>query len=331
MKKSLYVLFMIGAAGFAQAQQQMVKFSADIQNRTSDTIYIQGPKQFVKKIAVGKDGKFTDSFEVTDGMYQFSDGTEYTRLYLKNGYDLTLTTDAKNFDEKLNYTGVGSADNNFFAAKSISDEFVEELISGTMPQEQFDKKLVERYDDLNKLLNKDGISDDFKKLIEPNLKREQEMLKMFYVQNVEATKMKGKPSPTFDYENHKGGKTSLADLKGKYVYIDVWATWCGPCIQEIPHLKRVEEQFHGKNIEFVSISIDAQKDYEKWKKFVTDRQLVGVQLYADKAWESQFVKDYGITGIPRFILLDPNGNIVESNASRPSDPKLVDQLNTLLK
>jgi thiol-disulfide isomerase/thioredoxin len=68
----------------------------------------------------------------------------------------------------------------------------------------------------------------------------------------------GKPSPVFDYENHKGGKTSLESLKGSYVYVDVWATWCGPCRQEIPLLK-VEQQFEGKNIKFVSISVDTQK------------------------------------------------------------------------
>ena len=140
---------------------------------------------------------------------------------------------------------------------------------------------------------------------------------------------KGKPSPKFNYENHKGGKTSLDDLKGKYVYVDVWATWCGPCIGEIPALKVLEEKYHGKNIEFVSISIDEAKDHDKWKKFVTDKQMGGIQLYADNAWKSQFVQDYVIEGIPRFILIDPNGNIVSGDAPRPSDEgiiKLFDEL-----
>ncbi|ESU26535.1 Thiol-disulfide isomerase and thioredoxin [Flavobacterium limnosediminis JC2902] len=133
----------------------------------------------------------------------------------------------------------------------------------------------------------------------------------------------GNVSPKFDYENFKGGKTSLESLKGKYVYIDVWATWCGPCRREIPNLQKVEEQFHGKNIEFVSLSIDAKKDYEKWRKFVEDKKLGGIQLFADSDWSSKFVQDYAIEGIPRFILIDPNGNIVSADAPRPSDPKLV--------
>lgn len=140
----------------------------------------------------------------------------------------------------------------------------------------------------------------------------------------------GKPSPTFNYENHKGGTTSLVELKGKYVYIDVWATWCGPCLREIPFLKEIEQDYKGKNIQFVGISIDEPKDYEKWREMVTEKSLVGLQLMADNNWQSQFVKDYGILGIPRFILIDPQGNIVSADAPRPSDPLLKKTLDALL-
>ncbi|AUC86189.1 TlpA family protein disulfide reductase [Polaribacter sp. ALD11] len=141
---------------------------------------------------------------------------------------------------------------------------------------------------------------------------------------------KGNPSPNFtDYEDNAGGTKSLEDLKGKYVYIDVWATWCGPCIAEIPSLKQVEKDFHGRNIQFLSISIDVEKDHEKWKKMIVDKELGGMQLMADSDWKSQFIEDYMIKGIPRFILLDPQGNIVNANAPRPSDKKLIETLNGL--
>jgi thiol-disulfide isomerase/thioredoxin len=139
----------------------------------------------------------------------------------------------------------------------------------------------------------------------------------------------GNPSPKFDYENQKGGKTSLASLKGKYVYIDVWATWCGPCLQEIPSLQKVEEQYQDKNIEFVSISINKIKDREKWSNLVNNKQLGGIQLLADKDWDSKFITAYNIRGIPRFILIDPSGNIVNSDAPRPSEAKLIDLFNDL--
>ncbi|MDP2159084.1 MAG: TlpA disulfide reductase family protein [Flavobacterium sp.] len=137
---------------------------------------------------------------------------------------------------------------------------------------------------------------------------------------------KGLPSPSFDYENINGGKTSLESLKGKFVYIDVWATWCGPCIAEIPALKEVEKEYHGKNIEFVSISIDDKKDHEKWKKMVANKELKGIQLFADNDWKSDFVKNYAIDGIPRFILIDTEGKIVNADAPRPSDAKLKELL-----
>lgn len=134
---------------------------------------------------------------------------------------------------------------------------------------------------------------------------------------------KGAPSPNFEnYENYLGGKTSLSDLEGSYLFIDVWATWCGPCRYEIPYLKKLEEKYHGKNIRFVSISIDRHKDCDKWKEMVKSKELGGVQLLADSDWESSFVKSYLIKGIPRFIILDPKGNIIDANSPTPSSGEL---------
>jgi len=140
----------------------------------------------------------------------------------------------------------------------------------------------------------------------------------------------GKQSPKFvDYENYKGGKTSLDDLKGKYVYIDVWATWCGPCKYEIPYLIELDKKYKGKNITFVSISIDKAKDHDKWKKMIEEKGMGGVQLFADNDWKSKFVQDYLIRGIPHFILIDPEGKIVKYSAPRPSDKKLIDLFDQL--
>lgn len=141
---------------------------------------------------------------------------------------------------------------------------------------------------------------------------------------------KGAASPKFvNYENYNGGTTSLDDLKGKYVYIDVWATWCGPCKAQIPFLKKVEKQYHNKNIEFVSISVDVDKNHQKWKDMVKDKELGGIQLFADNDWDSQFIQDYLIKGIPKFILLDPQGSIVSANAPKPSDKELIEMFKEL--
>lgn len=136
-----------------------------------------------------------------------------------------------------------------------------------------------------------------------------------------------KKSPNFNYDNYSGGKTSLEDLKGKYVYIDIWATWCGPCINEIPSLKKIEKKYEDKNITFVSISID--ENINKWKNFIKGRKLSGIQLIADKGIESDFIVRYAIKAIPRFILIDPDGNIILPDAPRPSSVDLIAKLTEL--
>ncbi len=141
---------------------------------------------------------------------------------------------------------------------------------------------------------------------------------------------KGQPAPKFDYINYAGGKTTMDDLGGKYVYFDIWATWCGPCIREIPYLKEVEEKYHDANVQFVSVSIDRQDDFEKWKTFIKEKDLGGIQLYADGDWKSSIITDYAIDGIPRFILVDPNGKIVSADAPRPSNPALIELLDSLV-
>ncbi len=134
---------------------------------------------------------------------------------------------------------------------------------------------------------------------------------------------KGMPSPKFkDYINYNGERTSLDDLigKGKYLYIDLWATWCSFCKKEVPLLKNFEIKYHDKNIEFVSINVDVKSNFNKWKKTIEDKEMGGVQLFAGESHlKLKFAQDYLIKGLPRFIILDPEGKIVTANAPRPSD------------
>ncbi len=136
----------------------------------------------------------------------------------------------------------------------------------------------------------------------------------------------GNPSPQFSYEDINGETVSLEDFRGKYVYLDVWATWCGPCVREIPHLKSLEEEYRGRNIAFVGVSIDDLADKEKWMNFVVEKELVGTQVFADSDWSSEWVKSYAIYSIPRFILLDTEGNIIDAMAPRPSNKEGLDEI-----
>lgn len=132
------------------------------------------------------------------------------------------------------------------------------------------------------------------------------------------TLKKGSPSPSFNYPDSSGKNISLESLKGKLVYVDVWATWCGPCKAQIPFLKQLEEKYREEDIAFVSLSIDQLKNISQWKDMIVDKKLEGIQIIADKAWRSKFVTDYVIEGIPRFILIDKDGNLMDPMAPRPA-------------
>lgn len=135
----------------------------------------------------------------------------------------------------------------------------------------------------------------------------------------------GRPSPIFKGVDINGKEMSLRDFRGKYIYIDMWATWCGPCQKELPYLTKLEEKYKGRNIVFVGLSID--QDKAKWEARVKSGALGGTQLYIGKG--TKFQSDYRISGIPRFILLDPNGRIVNPDMSRPSSEDTEQILNSL--
>jgi thiol-disulfide isomerase/thioredoxin len=141
--------------------------------------------------------------------------------------------------------------------------------------------------------------------------------------------LEGNPAPSLVFQDLEGNDVALASFQGKYTYIDLWATWCGPCIKEIPSIQKLEKEYEGRNIHFVSVSIDEEEDLEKWKKFVKDKNLHGNQLIADKMTDSLLSKAFNIKNIPRFLLLDPDGRIVDAAAPFPSDPELVELLEDL--
>jgi len=133
---------------------------------------------------------------------------------------------------------------------------------------------------------------------------------------------KGQPSPTFIYKDINSKEVSLSDLKGKYVYIDCWATWCGPCVGEIPSLKLLEKKMSRNNIYFVSISSDY--DIAAWENKVKKDKLGGIQLniHGDR----EFTNAYMVNNIPRFILVNKEGKIVTCNMTRPSNPETLKTL-----
>ena len=131
----------------------------------------------------------------------------------------------------------------------------------------------------------------------------------------------------FRYSDVDGKQVRLSDFKGKYVFIDIWATWCKPCCYEIPFIQEIEHRLAGKDVVFVSISTD--KDTDVWRKKVKEENMGGIQLNIGK--DRSFTNYFYVTSIPRFIIIDPEQKIVTAHAPKPSSGELEKLLNKLLE
>ena len=116
-------------------------------------------------------------------------------------------------------------------------------------------------------------------------------------------------SPVVDLD---GKPVSLADYRGKLVLLDFWATWCGPCIAEMPNIKAVYEKYHDKGFEIIGISLDT--DEATLRKFIKENQLPWRQVFDGKQWETRLVQQYGIRSIPAQFLIDREGRVISVKA-----------------
>jgi peroxiredoxin len=109
-----------------------------------------------------------------------------------------------------------------------------------------------------------------------------------------------------------GRSVDVSQLKGKVVLIDFWATWCGPCVGEVPNVKKTYDQFHSKGFEIVGISLD--KDKDTLKKFTADHKMEWPQFFDGLFWQNKYAKQYGIESIPTMWLVDKKGKLRTMNA-----------------
>lgn len=342
MKKFNSILFalLIMTSCSQEKQKDYVTVQGKLENNKDSILTIANRQGIVKKIKIDESGAFKDTLKLNSDngeIYNLiANQTKAAPIFLKNGFDLTLKGNSDEFFTSFEYSGKGASNNNFIRAqieKNQSIGSLEPILA--LEEDAFEKKInkikreydsiINSYNDLDSALYA-GITQQNNQMIG--------YFKSVYEKN--KTMGKGKPSPTFEnYVDVKGGTKSLSDFKGKYVYIDVWATWCGPCIQQIPFLKDIKNEYKNKNIVFLGISTDDPRKSggsweaaeQKWRTFVKEKELGDVQLWSGQDYS--FQQAYQINGIPRFILIDPNGNIVNSEAPRPSDPALKNLLNSL--
>jgi peroxiredoxin len=118
----------------------------------------------------------------------------------------------------------------------------------------------------------------------------------------------GQPAPDFTQNDTAGHPVALSSFRGKYVLLDFWASWCGPCRQENPAVVTAYHKYHDKGFEILGVSLDQNE--KSWKKAIHDDKLSWTHVSDLKYWDNALVKIYGVQGVPQNFLIDPQGKII---------------------
>ena len=142
----------------------------------------------------------------------------------------------------------------------------------------------------------------------------------------------GQPAPDFALLDTSGKSVSLKDLRGKVVYLDFWATWCGPCLAEMPASRALRQQFAGRDVVFLYVSLDSKAS--DWQRYLTNNQMImanAVQLHDPGAFDGLAARAFRVQAIPSYWLIGRDGRLIANPAPRPSAPASAGALEQALK
>jgi thiol-disulfide isomerase/thioredoxin len=229
---------------------------------------------------------------------QLSDFDDFTRTFLEMKVFKASEQNQKSYEDPCFTTKV--------LLKAIKDTFTNQRILDDILNKQMSCQIY--YMD---------VSDSLFAIIKNTIKNPKYVkeLKKYYtsLQKFQA----GNSAPDFKLMDMKDSIYTLKDFRGKYLLIDVWGLYCGPCIKEMPFLKEIEAEFYDANITFIQVNLDGTKD--AWIKRVKDLNLGGLQLMANNGWKSEFQKTYKIDWVPTFILIDRKGRFIDARTKLPSE------------
>ena len=130
-------------------------------------------------------------------------------------------------------------------------------------------------------------------------------------ERIRSTLVEGTKFPDFDEKDVAGQPLSIANYKGKVVLVDFWATWCGPCVRELPNVIAIYQKYHGNGFEIIGVSLD--DDQPTLERFLKENKVTWQQFYDGKMWDNKLAMKYGVNIAPTTYLLDGDGKIIGKN------------------
>lgn len=201
----------------------------------------------------------------------------------------------------------------------LNKEYKQLLNDRTQKQQQYVREHPDSY--FSVVAISESVSSDFDvNEIEPLFLSINEKHRMTYsgkafAQRIDAAKLIGigKVAPNFTQNDPEGNPVSLSDFAGKYVLLDFWASWCGPCRQENPNLVKAYAAYKDKGFDILGVSLDNSDGKEAWIKAIEKDGLTWTQVSDLKSWNNEVARFYGVRAVPQSYLIDPQGVIIAQN------------------
>jgi len=337
MIKPSIIIFLLSIIIFGCKEEKKHPFSAIEVNVTNHQlldsliIYDKDMAWEIKSVLRFKESNIViDTMNILENklyqIYLFLDGKqgELGELVISKNSKIALAIDEKELFESIDYSGNFKLSNNFLAYSKKYQNQLSEMVRNGIEQEALEILIHEKGD----LINEKGISlnivDSLRTYVKVKFSEFSDIIKQKNTKYLYKESLVHAIGNNFSFIDIDNNNISLKDFQGKYLYIDVWATWCKPCKVEYVFLKQLEEHFSNNNDELQIISISTDREFDKWEKYITKSSIEGTQLYSGA--KSDFVKFYDIGALPRFIFLDKEGRVISPEEIRPSNPELLKKL-----
>ncbi len=262
-------------------------------------------------------------------IYSFKDGVqgELGELIISPNSKIDLAINENKLIESVNYTGDFELSNNFLAYSKKYQNQLSKIVRNGIEEKDLEILIDEKSDLINKKGTSLKIVDSLTTYVKVKFDEFSDILKKKNTKYLYKASLVNEIGNNFSFIDIDNNSKTLKDFRGKYLYIDVWATWCKPCKVEHVFLKQLEEHF-SNNDELQIISISTDREYNKWEQYITKNSIEGIQLYSGA--KSEFVKFYDIGALPRFIFLNKEGRVISPEEIRPSNPELLKKLESIL-